>query len=66
MIEILDGGNTYHPTGFVSLSFVVLLFSYSFTARIVCYWYADFGPFILVMVDFSIMSSVYMRLQHIF
>ena len=49
MIEILDRGNTYHPTEFVSLSFVVLLFYYSLTARIACYWYADLAPFILVM-----------------
>jgi len=53
VIEILDRGNTYHPTEFVSLSFVVLLFYYSLTARIACYWYADLAPFILVMGGFS-------------
>lgn len=54
VIEILDRGATYHLTRFVPFSFVVLLFSYSFTASLVCYWCDDLGPFILVVVDFSL------------
>ena len=45
VIEILDKGGYISSDKIRFISFVVMLFSYLFTARIACYWRVDLEPF---------------------